>query len=111
MTDETQSAPERRGMGKFQPGASGNPAGKAKGTRNATTRALEALLEGDGEAITTKCVEMAKAGNHHALKIVMERLLPTRRGRPVEFELPEVNGAADITAAHGAIRGPARRRR
>jgi len=31
----------------FQPGQSGNPAGKPKGSRNKTTLAMEALLDGD----------------------------------------------------------------
>ncbi len=42
--------------GKFQPGQSGNPAGKAKGTRNATTLALEALLDGEAEALTRRAL-------------------------------------------------------
>jgi hypothetical protein len=37
----------------FEPGKSGNPAGKLKGTRNKTTLAVEALLDGEAETITT----------------------------------------------------------
>jgi hypothetical protein len=33
--------------GQFQPGVSGNPAGKPRGTRHKATRAVEALLEGE----------------------------------------------------------------
>jgi Family of unknown function (DUF5681) len=36
----------------FEPGQSGNPAGKAKGTRNKVTLAIEALLDGEAEALT-----------------------------------------------------------
>jgi hypothetical protein len=39
-TDATPEMP-------FEPGKSGNPAGKLKGTRNKTTLAVEALLDGE----------------------------------------------------------------
>jgi hypothetical protein len=43
----------------FQPGQSGNPAGKPNGARHAATLAAEALLDGEAEALTRKCVELA----------------------------------------------------
>src|SRR5215471_15716743 len=51
----------------FKPGQSGNPAGKKPGTRNRATRALEELLEGQGEALTQKAIDMALAGDTVAL--------------------------------------------
>lgn len=98
-----QAQAARAPAGRFAKGASGNPDGKAPGTRNGTTLALEALLEGEAEAITRKAIEMAKAGDPHAVKLLIERILPARRGRPVRFDLPEIEGAADITKAHGSI--------
>ena len=38
----------------FKPGQSGNPSGRPHGSRNKATLALEALLDGEGEAITRK---------------------------------------------------------
>lgn len=101
MSDQDQ--PERAPGGRFPEGISGNPAGRPPGRKNTATLALEALLDGEGEAITRKAIERAKAGDHHALKLVLDRILPMRRGRPVPFELPEVEGAADVTKAHGAV--------
>lgn len=95
--------PERVEGGRFPEGVSGNPAGRPKGARNATTLALEELLDGEAEAITRKAIEQAKAGDHHALKLVLDRILPMRRGRPVPFDLPEIEGAADVTKGHGAL--------
>lgn len=94
-----------RGSGgrKFQKGQSGNPAGRAKGTRNRTTIALEALLEGEAEAITRKAVEMALAGDTVALRLCMERLIPARKDRPIRFQLPEINGPKDLTRASAAL--------
>ena len=39
----------------FELGQSGNPAGKARGTRNKVTLAIEALLDGEAEALTRAC--------------------------------------------------------
>ena len=36
---------------RFQPGQSGNPAGKPKGARNRTTLAIEALIDGAADDI------------------------------------------------------------
>lgn len=47
----------------FQPGQSGNPAGKPKGSRNKATLAAETLLDGEAETITRKVIELAKPGD------------------------------------------------
>jgi Family of unknown function (DUF5681) len=52
----------------FEPGQSGNPAGNPKGTRNKTTLAVEALLDGEAETLTRKAIELAKAGDLAALR-------------------------------------------
>ena len=93
-----------RGDGRpFPKGRSGNPAGKMKGTRNQTTLAVEALLEGEGAAITRKAIAMALAGDTTALRLCMERVAPLRRGRPVLFELPTIDSASDLAKALGGI--------
>jgi hypothetical protein len=45
-----QSARKQRGR-PFEPGQSGNPNGRPKGARNLVTRAVEALIDGQGEAL------------------------------------------------------------
>jgi hypothetical protein len=89
--------------GRFKPGQSGNPAGKPKGARHRATLAVEALLDGEAEALSRKAIEMALAGDGAALRLCLERLLPARRDRPVSFELPKIETAADATKATGAI--------
>jgi Family of unknown function (DUF5681) len=45
-----QTAQKQRGR-PFEPGQSGNPNGRPKGARNRVTRAIEALIDGQGEAL------------------------------------------------------------
>ncbi len=88
---------------KFKPGQSGNPAGRPKGSRNATTVALEILLDGQAEALTNKAVEMALDGDMAALRLCMDRILPPRKDRPVTFDLPAIKSAGDAAAVTSAI--------
>lgn len=88
---------------KFQPGRSGNPAGKARGTRNRTTVALEVILQDEAESITRKAIELAQAGDTVALRLCMDRLIPVRKDRPITFTLPEIETAADLTKATRAL--------
>jgi hypothetical protein len=45
---------------RWKKGQSGNPSGRPKGARHRTTVAIEALLGGEGEALTRKAIELAK---------------------------------------------------
>ena len=88
---------------KFVPGRSGNPSGKAKGTRNRTTLAIEALLEGEAEALTRKAIEMAKEGDGPALRMCLDRLAPPRKDSPVCFDLLPIKSVADTVEASSAL--------
>src|ERR1700693_659671 len=72
MTAENTTK-EQRGK-PFTPGASGNPDGRPKGSRNKSTLALEALLDGQAEALTQKAVELALAGDITALRLCLDRI-------------------------------------
>jgi hypothetical protein len=98
MTDPKNSGP-KQADGQFQKGVSGNPAGKPKGALNHATRAAQALLDGEADAITRKCIEMALKGDVTAIKLCMERLVPVRKDRPIEFCLGEIATASDLAAA------------
>jgi uncharacterized protein DUF5681 len=88
---------------RFKPGQSGNPAGKPKGTRNATTRAVEALLEGEAEELTRKAIELAKEGDLTALRLCLDRIVPPRKDRHVAFGLLTMNGPTDAVSGLAAI--------
>src|SRR5690348_18382849 len=74
----------------FEPGTSGNPKGRPKGSRNKAQLLLESMLEDDCEVILRKMVEKAKEGDPAALRLYVSRLLPVRRDRAVSFDLPDI---------------------
>jgi Family of unknown function (DUF5681) len=96
------TAKKQRGK-QFAPGASGNPDGRPKGSRNKSTLALEALLDGQAQALTQKAVDLALAGDITALRLCLDRILPARRDRPVSFEMVPINTASDAKAASAAL--------
>jgi len=65
--------------GQWKPGQSGNPAGRPKGARSKTTLAVEALLEGQAEALTQKAIEKALEGDGVALRLCLERIAPAAK--------------------------------
>jgi hypothetical protein len=83
----------------FQPGNSGRP----KGARNRTTVAVEALLDGEAEALTRKAVEVALSGDVTALRLCLDRVMPARKDRPVMFALPKLETPADAVKASAAL--------
>src|SRR5918998_2679084 len=85
-----------------KPFQQGNP-GRPKGSRNRTTLALEALLDGEAEAITRKAVEMALAGDTTAMRLVMDRIMPPRKEWPVLFSMPKLETAGDAVRATAAL--------
>jgi Family of unknown function (DUF5681) len=85
-----------------RPFARGNP-GRPRGSKNRTTRLLEELVAGEGEKLAQKAVELALAGNVRCLQFCLDRLMPRRAGRPLDFTLPAVNDAHDVVAAMAAI--------
>jgi hypothetical protein len=87
---------------RFRPGVSGNPAGRPKGARNKTTMAAQALLDGEAQTLTAKAIELAHSGDTVALRLCLDRIIPTRRERVVTLDLPDIVGA-DVAPALAAI--------
>jgi hypothetical protein len=90
---------------RFKRGQSGNPKGRPKGALNRATRAAQELLDGEAEALTRKCVEVALEGDTKALRLCLERIAPPRKERTVTFDLPEVVDVADVPTALASLIG------
>lgn len=96
-------------MARFVKGQSGNPAGKPRGTRSKATVLAEQLLEDGVQNVVRAVVDAANDGDMTAAKLVLERLLPIRRGRPVVVDIPAgtdaasiLNGLSNVTRLVGA---------
>jgi hypothetical protein len=64
--------------------------------------AVQELLDGEAEALTRKCVELAMQGDTTALRLCMERLAPAMKSRAVQLPLPAVETAEDVLKAQAA---------
>ena len=95
------TAPKQRGR-PFAKGESGNPAGKPKGARHRTTILLETLMEDEAEAITGAVIDLAKGGDLTAARLVLDRILPVRKGRPINLDLPLIKSSEDVATAVAA---------
>jgi hypothetical protein len=87
----------------FARGQSGNPAGKPRGARNKVTVAIESLMGQYGQQVAARVVKRACDGDMVAARLVLERIAPLRRGRPVRLRLPEIGDAASLMAAQAAL--------
>jgi hypothetical protein len=101
MSAET-TASKQRGR-PFPKGHSGNPKGRPVGARNATTVLAEQLLDSEAEEIIRKVITKAKQGDVTCLRLCLDRLVPPRRDRPVNFPIPALNSAGDARAAMAAV--------
>jgi hypothetical protein len=89
----------------FRKGQSGNPKGKPKGARHKSTILAEKLMEDEAEAVVRAIIAKAKDGDMTAARIVVERIAPVRKGRPINLTLPKIETADDLAAAMAAIVG------
>ena len=91
-------------MALFEPGQSGNPNGRPRGSRNKVTVAVEKLLEADAETIVKKAIEMAKGGDTALIRLCLSRLSPPpRKDRHIPFVLPPMNSPISTVTAVAAI--------
>jgi hypothetical protein len=101
MTKQTKT--KRTQKGRFARGASGNPSGRPRGSRNRATLLMESLLEEESEMLTRKAIDLAKEGDVYALRLCLERLLPPRKERSIEIDLPAVEKMNEISAAVSTV--------
>jgi hypothetical protein len=85
---EPDKLPARRdAKGRFPAGMSGNPAGRAKGTKNRITLArlmleevLRESLTAAGPKIMRKAIKMALSGEEKIMRVLLDKMLASPRG-------------------------------
>ena len=87
----------------WKKGQSGNPAGKPKGVRNNATSMVLALMEGGAKQITEAVIKAAKGGDLAAARLVIERLAPPARERPISITFPDTSTAKGISDAQQVV--------
>jgi hypothetical protein len=65
--------------------------------------ALDAIGEEAAQALLKSVVSEARAGDMTAARIILDRVWPARKGRPVTFAMPRLETARDIARAVGGI--------
>lgn len=98
MSVNAEATPTKQRGKPFPKGVSGNPSGRPAGSRNRVTEALQTILEGEGERITRKAVELALEGNLVAIKLCLERLIPAQKqvSLDVTTSQEQVHDTSDI---------------
>lgn len=88
---------------RFTPGQSGNPAGRPLGARNKKTLALEAVFDAEAEETVKEIIERAKRGEPAAMRLCMDRAVPTGRNRPLAIALPPIETPDEARAAVAVV--------
>ena len=77
--------------------------GRPRGSRNKSTLLFDEIGREGIVDLIRKVKKEADNGDMRAAAIVLARVWPCSRGRPVEIELPPVETAADVVRAHAAV--------
>jgi hypothetical protein len=88
----------RSGDGRFARGNPGGP-GRPRGAVRGAASALDQVAAEASAELIKVAIDLARAGDREALKMVMARIWPQRRGRPLEIDAPAVGDLPDMVAA------------
>jgi hypothetical protein len=77
---------------RFKKGESGNPAGKPRGAKDKRTE-LRELLQPYAANLVKKAVELALAGDTTALRICVDRIIPTIKAKDAPIGISGLTGS------------------
>jgi hypothetical protein len=85
----------------FEKGNRASP-GRPQGSRNSATIMAEKLMQDGIDNIVKTVMEAAAQGDMTAARLVLERVVPVRRGRPVNLTLGPIETADGVSKAVSA---------
>jgi hypothetical protein len=86
----------------WRKGESGNPKGRKPGLALKLTTELRAIVSKDAKEIVSSIIAAAKAGDVEARRVFARHFLPQTKW-PTVFDLPPIDGPADIPGAVKAM--------
>ncbi len=89
---------ERDGKGQFVKGTRGGP-GRPRSVVSRGAVALDAMGADVGKKIVQVMVDRALDGDMRAADLLLSRIWPARRGRPVEIDTPPIKSVSDYVSA------------
>ncbi len=73
--------------------------GRPQGSRNKMTLEAQKLLEKYSGSLVSKCIFGALEGNHQALRLCLDRILPPKREHGFRLKLGGIQNARDVAKA------------
>jgi len=101
MSPTSKNKP-KSGPSRFAPGNPGGP-GRPQGSRNAASLMLDRLADGEAQAILADVMAKAKGGDLKAAEMILARVWPQRKGRPVALSIPPIATPEDVVTALSAV--------
>src|SRR5690348_12553956 len=90
----------RQADGRF---AKGNPGGPGRPRARERIAALDQRVAEAGDDLIDAALKVAKDGNVRAIEMLLDRIWPAQRGRPVEIEAAEIRAVSDVVPATAAV--------
>lgn len=103
MTTDAENAGAKQRGRPWPKGTSGNPSGKPPGARHEALKALDAIGSEGAAEVMNSVVAAAKGGDMQAANILLRRLWPERKGRPVALDMVAPIDAAGVAAALSTV--------
>jgi len=98
MSDELSDI--RQPNGRF---AKGNPGGPGRPRAVERVREYDQRVADAGPELIDAALAQAQGSNLKAIEMLLDRIWPVRRGRPVQVEAPEIRTTADLLPVGAAL--------
>src|SRR5688500_10285152 len=98
MSDDSSDI--RQPNGRF---AKGNPGGPGRPRTAERSREYDQRAADAGPELIEAALAQAQGGSLKAIEMLLDRIWPVRRGRPVQVEVPEIRTTADLLPVGAAL--------